>query len=166
MILKHNEDFHTNSSREAEPPPDPPSLVGKVVLRMGDTDGPTSEKSISEVEAADFWPEGSTYGRQVILVPLTNSNELLAFGIFPAANHVNCCRVPFVAWINGLTEKNAFCQKMTDGGAEVGEFSPAPLVVLQEYITAFEEGLAPALRSAMDWKRDSSHQHDIARTAA
>jgi hypothetical protein len=166
MILKHNEDFHTTSSREAEPPPDPPSLVGKVTLRMGDTNGPLSEKSISEVNGADFWPVGVTYGRQVILVPLTSSNEVLAFGIFPAGNHVSCCRVPFVARVQGATEINAFRQKMLDAGAEVEEYNPAPLVVLQEYITAFEASMKPAMLSAMDWKQDSSNEDDRARTAA
>lgn len=166
MVLKHNEDFHTNSSREAEPPPDPPSLVGKVTLRMGDTTGPISLKSISEVEGADFWPVGVTYGRQVILVPLATSGGVMAFGIFPSVNHLNCCRVPFVAWIQGTTEINAFRQKMVNAGAEVEEYNPAPLAVLQQYISAFEASMKPALLSAVDWKQDSSNEHDLARTAA
>ena len=165
MILIHD-DFHTNSSREAEPPPDPPSLVGKVTLRMGDTHGPLSEKSISEVNGADFWPVGVTSGRQVILVPLTNSSEVMAFGIFPAVSHANCCRVPFVARVQGTTEINAFRQKMIDAGAEVGDYSSAPLEVLQEYITAFEGSLKPPLLSAVDWKQGSSNEEDSSRPAA
>jgi hypothetical protein len=167
MILKHDEQNHTTSSREAEPPPDPPSLVGKVTLRMGDTTGPLSEKSISEVDGADFWPVGVTSGRQVILVPLTSSDEVMAFGLFPAAvNHTHCCRVPFVARVQGTTAINALRQKLIDAGAEVGEYSTAPLGGLQNYITAFEQSLKPTLLSATDWKRDSSNEHDVARTAA
>ena len=166
MILKHDEQNHTTSSREAEPPPDPPSLVGKVTLRMGDTTGPISEKTISELDGADFWPEGVT-GGQVILVPLSSSNEVLAFGIFPAAvNHPNCCRVPFVAWVQGTTAISAFRQQLIDGGAEVGDYSTAPLGVLQDYITAFEQSLKPTLLSAMDWKQDSSNENDVKRPAA
>jgi hypothetical protein len=48
----------------------------------------------------------------------------------------------------------------------VGDYNPAPLVVLQEYITAFEQSLKPTLLSAMDWKRDSSNESDIERPAA
>ncbi len=146
MTLKHNADMHPEASREAEPPPPPPSAVGYVTLRMGET----SEKSLSQVAAEAFWPVDSGSVRQVVLVQLSDPDEFVAFGIFPAANHLlHCCKVPFVAWGRQSTDLDTFLQKMTESGAEVGWFAPAPLADMQACVSDIEQKLTQqGLRAA------------------
>jgi hypothetical protein len=167
MIL-HHDGMHTSSSKEAEPPPPPPGVKGAVTLRMGDTNDPTQQEGISE--AANFWPTGSSE-RQVILVPMTDSDEFLAFGIYPVTDHqLYCCRVPFVAWGKVSTDLEVFLNRMTESTAEVGLYSEAPLEVLQQYVDNFPSlsslRTGKTLLSAVDWKQDASNEDDVAVPAA
>lgn len=167
MILNHGS-MHTSSSKEAEPPPPPPGVKGSVTLRMGDTNGPTQQEVISE--ATHFWPTGSS-SRQVVLVPMADSDEFLAFGIYPVTDHqLYCCRVPFVAWGKVSTDLEVFLSRMTESTAEVGLYSEAPLEVLQQYIDNFPHlgsmRTGRNLLSALGWKKDASNEDNAASPAA
>jgi hypothetical protein len=147
MTLMHT-DHHLSANTEIEPPPPPPGAVGTVTWNTG-----SSTSTLSGVEAKAFWPAESTSVRQIVLVKLPNSDEFVAFGLYPAVSHPTyCCRVPFTVWGKQSSELNAFLTKMEETGAALLEYTEVPVTAMQNRVDAIKQkSLQQAMLAAMDW---------------
>jgi len=164
MSLKHTEANHaTAANSEPEPPPAAPSAVGQVTL------GDKPSVSISLVGAQEFWPADSTSSvRQVVIVPLSGSDEYVAFGIFPSGNPTGCCcRVPFTAWVK-QTELQAFRDTMAAAGAECLDYNYAdvPVASMNDRIDQMQTNLQQGMFAAAGWQQDFSNDDTITLSAA
>ena len=131
--------------KETENPPPVPNMTGGVVLQ-----GTTTTVSLSSVN--DLWPSGSTE-RSVLVVPVPNSTNLIAFGECEVGINPDLLSVPFVALLASQDYED-FTDRMDGENVPVVEDSTPDQVSIQTYMENNFGSLALAKRLEGDSSND------------
>ncbi|MDY7228724.1 hypothetical protein [Hyalangium rubrum] len=130
---------------ETEPPPEPKR--GKIVLRT-DVVSIFVEVDINDSTGAASWPEDSGAPRELMIVPLPDGEEFLAFGL---VHEATISRVSFVAWGLGRDQLELLMDQLSGDADSVTFYAQPPQQSLQTYIsTYFPSGTLHA--SSLQWR--------------